>query len=134
MSLEGQDCALPLVAFADPVRLSPWIKPYYRDTLHHVRRAKDIPLLACLLSVVFHRFMEYKSCHDYVIDSLAIYERLAINGKSIRTRHFAMPCKTNKGDDDFYPNVEPVTLTLQKAMKKGGTARQRPRFSEQMET
>jgi hypothetical protein len=134
VSLEGRDCALPLVAFADPVRLSPWIKPYYRDTLHRVRRAKDLPLLACLLSVVFHRFMEYKSCHDHVIDSLAIYERLASTGKSMRTRHFAMPCSTKKGNDDFDTNVEPVVkwvLRVDKSLPPDlEPLRRKPRFDD----
>eukprot|EP00972_Heterocapsa_arctica_P046057 6794477-Heterocapsa_arctica.AAC.1 len=48
------------MAFAGPVRLTPWIKPYFRDTLHHDRRAKDLPLLVCTLSVVFPQLGTHK--------------------------------------------------------------------------
>eukprot|EP00972_Heterocapsa_arctica_P055303 8160332-Heterocapsa_arctica.AAC.1 len=49
------------MVFAGPVRLSPRIKPYYRDNLHHIRRAKDLALLVCILSVVFPQFGTHKS-------------------------------------------------------------------------
>ena len=77
-----------------PVRLSPWVRPYYRDTLHHVRRAKDLPLLACLLSVVFPQFEKYASWHDYVVDSLMTRDRLSTytRDRTDHIRHLAMPC------------------------------------------
>eukprot|EP00972_Heterocapsa_arctica_P115457 16447825-Heterocapsa_arctica.AAC.1 len=41
------------MAYVGAVRLSPWMKPYYRDHMRRVRRAKDL-LLVSTLSVVFH--------------------------------------------------------------------------------
>eukprot|EP00972_Heterocapsa_arctica_P073824 10898502-Heterocapsa_arctica.AAC.1 len=87
------------MAFAGPVRLSPWIKPFYRDTLHQVRRAKDLPLLVSILSVVFPHIGSHKSVlpkesmydliERYDLDAIADYE--AINGPPDCVRHFAMP-------------------------------------------
>eukprot|EP00972_Heterocapsa_arctica_P083853 12356699-Heterocapsa_arctica.AAC.1 len=92
------------MALAGSVRLSPWIKPYYRDTLHHVRRAKDLPLLVCLLSVVFQQFGARRSVltkesiadliERYDLAALADYDRQAINGRPDCVRHFAAPCQT----------------------------------------
>eukprot|EP00972_Heterocapsa_arctica_P081178 11962773-Heterocapsa_arctica.AAC.1 len=123
------------MAFAGPVRLAPWMKPYYRDTLHHVRRAKELRLLACLLSVVFPQFGNYKSCHDLVINSLTKRDRLAINGKTVCPRRFAMPCPTIKpADNDFDPNIEPVTKWVARVDKDlpadPDPLRRKPRFDD----
>eukprot|EP00972_Heterocapsa_arctica_P105798 15585125-Heterocapsa_arctica.AAC.1 len=79
--------------------------------------------------------MEYKYCHDYVIDSMTMRERLAIIGKSDRTRHFAMPCsiKQNK-KKDFDPNAEPVVKWIVRADKSlppdPEPQRRKPRFDD----
>eukprot|EP00972_Heterocapsa_arctica_P052378 7705313-Heterocapsa_arctica.AAC.1 len=90
------------MAVAGAVRLSPWMKPYYRDTMHRVRRAKDLLLLVNTLSVVFPQFGTHKSVlpkesiadliERYDLDVIAEYDRAAINGDADRVRHFAMPC------------------------------------------
>eukprot|EP00972_Heterocapsa_arctica_P034357 5059757-Heterocapsa_arctica.AAC.1 len=92
------------MAFAGPVRLSPWIKPYYRDTLHNVRRAKDLPLLFVLPKESIADLIE-----RYDLDAIADYDRQAINGNADCVRHFAMPCNTIIPEViDFDPNQEPA--------------------------
>ena len=105
-----------------PVRLFPWVRPYYRDTLHHVRRAKDLPLLACLLSMVFPQFEKYASGHDYVVDSLMTRDCLSTIIPRDRTkhiRHFAMPCvtttKTYPWHVDFDPSTDPTINWVNRA-------------------
>eukprot|EP00972_Heterocapsa_arctica_P092575 13652374-Heterocapsa_arctica.AAC.1 len=42
------------MAYVGAVRLSPWMRPYYRDHMHRVRRTKDLLLLVNTLSAFFH--------------------------------------------------------------------------------
>eukprot|EP00972_Heterocapsa_arctica_P082205 12116793-Heterocapsa_arctica.AAC.1 len=91
------------MAYVGAVSLSLWIKPYFRDNLHYVRRAKDLPLLVCTLSVVFPQFGTHKSVlpkesiadliDRYDLDAIADCDHAAINGNIECVRHFAMPCK-----------------------------------------
>eukprot|EP00972_Heterocapsa_arctica_P044865 6620609-Heterocapsa_arctica.AAC.1 len=40
---------------------------------------------------------------------MAVRDRLAINDKADRARHFAMPCSTvTREDSSFDPNIEPT--------------------------
>eukprot|EP00972_Heterocapsa_arctica_P026108 3845749-Heterocapsa_arctica.AAC.1 len=89
---------------AGTVRPSPWIKPYYRETMSHVRRAKDLLLLVRTLGVVFPQFGAHKlSLPDesivdlinrYDLEASARYDSAAINGKADGVHNFAMPCST----------------------------------------
>eukprot|EP00972_Heterocapsa_arctica_P001060 149836-Heterocapsa_arctica.AAC.1 len=70
--------------------------------MSHERRAKDLLLLVCTLSVVFSQFGTHKlSLPDesivdllnrYDLEAIARCDFAAINGEADRVPNFAMPC------------------------------------------
>eukprot|EP00972_Heterocapsa_arctica_P114431 16442434-Heterocapsa_arctica.AAC.1 len=99
--------------------------------MSHVRRAKDLLLLVCTISVVFPQFgtnrllsLPEESIVDlisrYDLETIARYDSAAFNGKADRVHNFAMPCST------MIPTVSEV------ATPDPGPApfRRKPRFDD----
>eukprot|EP00972_Heterocapsa_arctica_P028464 4186232-Heterocapsa_arctica.AAC.1 len=66
---------------------------------------------------------------------MAVRDRLAINGKADRTRHFAMPCSTVTNEDSsFDPNIEPAIKWIVREDKDlpldSEPLRRKPRFDD----
>eukprot|EP00972_Heterocapsa_arctica_P082141 12107014-Heterocapsa_arctica.AAC.1 len=66
---------------------------------------------------------------------MAVRDRLAINGKADRARHFAMPCTTKtREDSSFDPNIEPTIKWIVREDKDlhpdGEPHRRKPRFND----
>eukprot|EP00972_Heterocapsa_arctica_P106676 15712123-Heterocapsa_arctica.AAC.1 len=48
------------MAIAGTVRPSLWVKPYYRETMSHDHKAKDLLFLVCTIGVAFPQFGTHK--------------------------------------------------------------------------
>eukprot|EP00972_Heterocapsa_arctica_P053579 7892331-Heterocapsa_arctica.AAC.1 len=70
--------------------------------MSHDRKAKDLLLLMCTISVVFPQFGCHRSLslpqesivdliHRYDFEAIARYDHAAINGEANRVHNFAMP-------------------------------------------
>ena len=99
MSLTGDYVVPPFVTNDRIFPKPPWVKPFYRENMSHVRRAKDLLLLICNLSLVFQHFGSHHSHSpaENIMDVMSRYDhKISRPGDDYPRfvfRFLAMPCK-----------------------------------------